>query len=453
MFDGTLQRSGSLCACEVEDCGEGRGQPCPVVGVDRLPVLGEASQQLGELVVYNRDRAGLKLTARFVCAFGAGGIVAWQPEGEGDGDGAADFVGARHARVVPEQEVANSVPWQSRFGGCAGDGPVGEGSGNGGLEVCNGLVHWENMSRGASRSQRAWVFEAGEQSGGLRYRRKYATLNRMNHTIENRQPALASPDTGSQTVRTVIAAIRPRNAREHRALERLWGAANKVRNALVEFERSIRWYNRRVMLRHGTDWRAERFVDAEDGPPRDRDTLVKYARSYDLGRIWREVRHGAPGQEGRGSERLMPERLGSLIVNGIFDDYCRRYTSKWRSAPRFRRVEELRSIWIKKARVTWRGGRDGIIRITGLPRLRFRLRQGIPARVEVRRTVRLVRRERGVKGVGPGRYELHFYLRGPAKRRRKRPEAPLVVSGWDPGGRWLSGACPSRPGSTRKGGS
>ena len=165
MFDGALQRSCSLGACEVEDRGEGCGQPCPVVGVDCLPVLSEASQQVGELVVFDRERAGAKCTAGCFVAIGDGRIVSWQPEGEDDADGAADFVGARHARVVPEQEVANRVPWQSRFGGGAGDGPVGEGSGNGGLEVCNGLVHWENMSRGAVRRQRAWVFEAGEQWG------------------------------------------------------------------------------------------------------------------------------------------------------------------------------------------------------------------------------------------------------------------------------------------------
>ena len=54
--------------------------------------------------------------------------------------------------------------------------------------------------------------------------------------------------------RTWTGAIRLRNAREHRALDHLWWSANTVRNALCEQALAIREYNRRVFLRHGTDW-------------------------------------------------------------------------------------------------------------------------------------------------------------------------------------------------------
>ena len=267
-------------------------------------------------------------------------------------------------------------------------------------------------------------------------------IYRMSTTSNTRESSQPSSGAGTDMVSTVIAAVRLRDAREHRGLERLFSTANAVYNVLVEHELGVRRFNERVILSHGTDWLAEQFCAAADGPPRDRDTIVKYARSYDLGAIWREVRQSARESEpvGQGSQRVTPGRLASRLVNGIFDDFCRRYSSQHPGAPRYRPEWKLRSIAIKEASVRWRSARDGVIRITGLPRLRFRLRQSLPANAKVRRTVRLVRRERGMKGVGPGRYELHFVVERPPRERRKRPGSTLVICGWDPGGRLVSDA-------------
>ena len=241
----------------------------------------------------------------------------------------------------------------------------------------------------------------------------------------------------SKTIaRTLTARVRPRCTREHRALERLFAAANSVHNALVEQELGIRRVNRNRILRHREGWTPERFAETWEEAREDPEALVKHPRKFDLGKQWTDIPAAdkAPGH-GQGSQRLTGLALGRRLLTGIFSDFCRRYERPGAPPPRFRPVRKLRSVAVCEARVAFDGHRDLVLRVQGLPALRARLRERrkIDESAKVGTTVRIVREREGLGGCAPGRWTLRLTL---TDRVRTRAEAErTVIAGWDPGGR------------------
>lgn len=220
---------------------------------------------------------------------------------------------------------------------------------------------------------------------------------------------------------TLTGQVRLRCTREHRALERLWGWCNELRNALCEQELSVRAYNRAVFLRHGTDWKPEEWASVLD-PPDGR--VVAHARRAALGKQWTEVR-GSVGGEG-----FDPCRYGVRMASGVFDDYVRRYQGP-APAPKYRAGWKLDSVLVKDARLEWKGRRDAVLRVQGLPALRVRLHRPLPQGAAIRTSLRLVRSRRGCRGRCATRYEVRVGV-DVADRPVREIQAER---GWDPGGR------------------
>lgn len=238
---------------------------------------------------------------------------------------------------------------------------------------------------------------------------------------------------------TVNAALRLRNAREHRALERLFWSVNQVHNALVEQELGIRRVNRQRILKHPEGWEPEQFVDADWNKASETpEALVKRPRKYDLGKQWTSVTaQDLPRipKHCQGSERLEPATLGRRIVTSVFDDYTRRYERPNVPAPRFRPRRKLRSVAIQEANVSFDGHRDLTIKIQGTPKLRARLQRTLPAECFAASSSRVVRTRDGMAGVGPARYELRITIETPTMKPAPSGETKTVITGWDPGGR------------------
>ena len=229
--------------------------------------------------------------------------------------------------------------------------------------------------------------------------------------------------------RTFTGSIRLRDAREHRGLEHLWWWANQVRNALCEQELGLRAHNRRVFLSHGSGWEPgpEDFTTVLDETPGDR--LIARPRRNTLGRQWTQVTHEA--REHPGGE-LDATRFGRRVVNGIFEDYCRRYEGERIPPPKFRSGWKLGSVCVHEARLSWRGNRrDAVLRVQGLPALRVRLHRPVPEGATVLGTVRIVRRQRGCRTRCPTRYELRVTV----QQQAREPGGADKALGWDPGGR------------------
>ena len=236
-------------------------------------------------------------------------------------------------------------------------------------------------------------------------------------------------DQATATVtRTWTGTVRLRNAREHRALEHLWWWANTVRNALCEQTLSIREHNRRVFVRHRTDWEPDAFASVLE-PPDGR--VVAHPRRNQLGRQWTEVAREA--RENSTTDGFDATRFGRRVVTGIFEDFARRYAQPGAPAPRFRAGWKPRSVCIYEARLAWCGNRpDTVLRVQGLPALRVRLHRPVPEGATTRATIRLARRQRRCRGRVPARYEIRLM----ADLRAREPCANAQrVRGWDPGGR------------------
>ena len=236
-------------------------------------------------------------------------------------------------------------------------------------------------------------------------------------------------DQATATVtRTWTGTVRLRNAREHRALEHLWWWANTVRNVLCEQALSIREHNRRVFLRHGTDWTPDDFASVLESPD---ERVVAHPRRNQLCRQWTEVTREA--RENSVTEGFDAARFGRRVVTGIFDDFARRYAQPGAPAPAFRPGWKLRSVAVKNARIAWcTNRRDAVLRVQGLPALRVRLHRPVPESATTHGSIRLVRRQRPCRGRVPARYEIRLMVDLPAREPCANAQR---VRGWDPGGR------------------
>ena len=232
--------------------------------------------------------------------------------------------------------------------------------------------------------------------------------------------------------RTYTGAVRLRGKREHRALECLWWWANTLRNALCEQELGIRAHNRRVFLRHGTDWEPgpEDFASVLDEETSGK--LIARPKRTALCRQWTEVTQDA--REHPVTDGFDPLAFGRRMVVGVIDDYVRRYEGDGPvPAPKFRPGWKLDSVCVYEARVAWRDNRqDAVLRVQGLPALRVQLHRPVPDGAEVRGTVRIVRRQRGCRGQVPTRYEVRVMV-DVAKRAEVQGTGRALA--WDPGGR------------------
>lgn len=195
-----------------------------------------------------------------------------------------------------------------------------------------------------------------------------------------------------------------------------------IRNALCEQELSVRADNRRVFLRHGTDWEPDSFSTALDPPKGD---VVAHARRAALSKQWIEVRGEAEPGDG-----FDPLRYGVRMTGGVFDDYARRYQGET-PPPSSRPGWGLGSVLVKDARLEWRSEFDAVLRVQGLPALRVRLHRPVPQGARPRTSRRLVRSRRGCRGAAPTRYEVRLGVDAPERETRE----PTTERGWDPGGR------------------
>ena len=231
--------------------------------------------------------------------------------------------------------------------------------------------------------------------------------------------------------RTFTGSVRLRNAREHRALEHLWWWANTVRNAVCEQELGIRAHNRRVFLSHGTDWEPDKEDFARVLDEAQQGKLVGKPQRNALGKQWTEVTRDE--REHLILEGFNATQFGRRVVNGIFEDFCRRYGDERTPPPKFRPGWKLRSVCVYDARLAWRDNRqDAVLRVQGLPAVRIRLHRPVPNGARILGTVRIVRRQRGCQGRVPSRYEIRVMVQSQVNKCYAQGER---LRGWDPGGR------------------
>ena len=120
-------------------------------------------------------------------------------------------------------------------------------------------------------------------------------------------------------------------------------------------------------------------------------------------------------------------------MNGIFEDFCRRYSDDRTPPPKLRPGWKLRSVCVYEARLAWRDNRqNAVLRVQGLPAVRVRLHRPLPEGAKILGTVRIVRRQRGCRGQVPSRYEIRIMVETPAPETCTSKER---LRGWDPGGR------------------
>ena len=207
-----------------------------------------------------------------------------------------------------------------------------------------------------------------------------------------------------------------------------WMSLVRNQDALCEQALSIREHNRRGFLRHGTDWTPDDFASVLDDAA---GRIVAHPRRTQLSRQWTEVARGArntPSLDG-----FDATRFGRRVVSGIFDDFARRYAQAGAPTPKFRPGWKLHSVGVKDARIAWCANRrDAVLRVQGLPALRFRLHRPAPEGATIHGTIRLVRRQRPCRGRVPARYEIRLLVDLPARERCANAQR---VRGWDPGGR------------------
>ena len=207
--------------------------------------------------------------------------------------------------------------------------------------------------------------------------------------------------------------------------------AATVRNAICEQELGIRAHNRRVFLSHGTDWepRPEDFARVLDEAQQGK--LVACPKRNTLGRQWTEVTRDE--REQPVLEGFDATKFGRRVVNGIFEDFCRRYSDDRTPPPKLRPGWKLRSVCVYEARLAWRDNRqNAVLRVQGLPAVRVRLHRPLPEGAKILGTVRIVRRQRGCRGQVPSRYEIRIMVETPAPETCTSKER---LRGWDPGGR------------------
>ena len=224
-----------------------------------------------------------------------------------------------------------------------------------------------------------------------------------------------------------------RNAREHRRVERLFRAAQEARNAIIEDSRPARAWNLRELRRRrreDPDWKpgSDDWFDwqGKDGP-RVPGKLAQYMSQAVRNRTVKRLRE-------QGRMELASEYTVAL-ARGEASRVARGVAKGGRKVLRFRGWRERGSVeWDRLAPIRFAEGSRRFGKLLGKDTgaLRFRLYEEVSEDAEIR-SVRLVRKRQGERGVGPAVYEVHLTVR---ETVAEQPEmSQLMLVGVDAGGR------------------